>query len=487
MVYLAWLVILFIPYWLGPIIVWLTQQARADPVFEPFVPGRHSMPEDAAASFRQTCDALGTEGFHVVADLFQTGQMRRVSTRVALLESRDTAELALAIAMFAVARSTRLVASYAELPTKFRDGRSVSVHNSPLLGSFTAPPSRVVVCLPIVQDPARLCRIKRAYLERHYRGVVRVPFAHQDEPARFLSEAMARELREQVEAGTWRRDDRAGVFRPRFTTAWVMTWQALPPFSTLRRRRVRRRAAAILRDLNMAGPDPRPIAQPRTRGSLRWVAAVAIIIYLVFLLTQPGSRGLRTSWTLPADFVVPAAFPDAVRALERLAGAKATPLVGTDSVGDSRVTEGFAVNVPSERAERLVDATQSRFLERGFYVFRAEQHFGIGDRADRVALFPRGDAYEVLKLMGTNGWNYGVGPDSVIAWLRTLESDHPFVLTGIGFDWVEGHFRSAVRDADALARRFYAFCPDVVEQGTGTVEALAREFIESQRLYCWWD
>jgi hypothetical protein len=266
-----------------------------------------------------------------------------------------------------------------------------------------------------------------------------------------------------------------------------MTWQALPPFSTLRRRRVRRRAAAILRDLNMAGPDPRPIAQPRTRGSLRWVAAVAIIIYLVFLLTQPGSRGLRTSWTLPADFVVPAAFPDAVRALERLAGAKATPLVGTDSVGDSRVTEGFAVNVPSERAERLVDATQSRFLERGFYVFRAEQHFGIGDRADRVALFPRGDAYEVLKLMGTNGWNYGVGPDSVIAWLRTLESDHPFVLTGIGFDWVEGHFRSAVRDADALARRFYAFCPDVVEQGTGTVDALARELIESQRLYCWWD
>ncbi len=484
MVYLPWLVILLVPYWLGPIVVWLTQRVGARPVFEPFTPGRHPVPEDVAAAFRQTCDALTTEGFHVVADLFQTGQVKHVSTRVALLENPATAELALAVAMFTAARPARLVASYAELPTRFRDGRTVSVHNSPRLGSFTPPASRIVVRLPIVRDPARLCRIKRAYLDRHYRGVERVPFEHQDEPARFLGEAMARELTEQVEAGRWRRDDRAGVFRPTFPSAWVMTWQALPPFSLLRRRRVRRRATAILEELNMAGPDPRPIAQPRTRVSLRWVVAVAIVVYF---LTQFGSRVLRTSWTVPADFVVPAAFPDAVRALERLAGGKATPLVGTDSVGDSLRTEGFAVSVPSARAERLVSAAQPRFVEKGYYLFRSEQHFGIGGHADRVALFPRGDPYEILRLMGTNGWNYGIGPDSIVAWLKALERDHSFVLTGMGFDWVEGRFRSAIDDADALARRFYAFCPDVVSQGTETVEALAHELVASQRLYCWWD
>src|SRR3989449_807438 len=396
MVYLPWLLLpLLAPYWLGPIVVWLTQKVGVRPVFEPFTPGRHSVPADAAAAFRQTCDALSTEGFHVVADLFQTGQMRHVSTRVALLENSGTDELALAVAMFTAARPARLVTSYAELPTKFRDGRSVSVHNSPIPGSFTPP-----------------------------------------------------------------------------------------PFSMLRRWRIRRRAAAILQELNMAGPDPRPIAQPRTRVSLRWVA-VAVI--LVLLLNQLGSRLLRTTWSVPSDFVAPAAFPDAVRALERLAGGAATPLAGTDSVGDSLVTEGFAVSVPSVQAERLVAAAQPRFLEKGFYLFRSEQHFGIGGRGDRVALFPRSDRYEILRLMGTNGWNYGIGPDSIIAWLTALERDHPFILTGIGFDWVEGRFRSAINDADALARRFYAFCPDVVNQGTGTVGALARELRESKQLYCWWD
>ena len=101
MLYLTWLVILLIPYWHGP---------SARPVFEPFTPGRHLVPEDVAASFRQTCDALTTEGFRV----------------------------ALAVAMFTAARPARLVASYAELPTKFRDGRTVSVHNSPLLVVYAA-------------------------------------------------------------------------------------------------------------------------------------------------------------------------------------------------------------------------------------------------------------------------------------------------------------------------------------------------------------
>jgi uncharacterized protein DUF4253 len=484
MVYLAWLVILFSPYWLGPIVVWLTQKVGTRPVFEPFTPGRHVVPDDVATSFRHTCDALATEGFRVVADLYQAGQVKHVSTRVALLEHPATAELALAVAMFTAAHPARLVASYAELPTKFRDGRTLSIHNSPRPGSFTPPRSRVVVQLPIVRDPARLCRITRAYRDRHYRGVERVPFERQGDAAGFLGEAMVRELTEQVEAGTWRRDERAGVFRPTFASAWVMTWQALPPFGTLRRRRLRRRAAEILRELGMTGPDPRPIAQPRTRISIGWVAALAITVFLVMRL---GSRALPTPWTLPADFVVPDAFPNAVRALERLAGAAAAPLVGTDSVGDSLFTEGFAVRVSSARAEQLVTAAQPRFLERGFYLFRSEQHFGIGGERDRVALFPRSDPYEILRLMGTNGWNYDIGPDSIVAWLRTLERDHPFVLTGMGFDWVEGRFDSQTGDADALARRFHAFCPDVVEQGTETVEALARELVESHRLYCWWD
>src|SRR5438046_10682364 len=65
MVYLSWLVILLIPYWLGPIIVWLTQKAGARPVFEPFTPGRHLL----ARRFYAFCPDIVEQGTETVAAL----------------------------------------------------------------------------------------------------------------------------------------------------------------------------------------------------------------------------------------------------------------------------------------------------------------------------------------------------------------------------------------------------------------------------------
>jgi uncharacterized protein DUF4253 len=117
-----------------------------------------------------------------------------------------------------------------------------------------------------------------------------------------------------------------------------------------------------------------------------------------------------------------------------------------------------------------------------------ERSLPRGGRAgDRVALFPGRDPYRILVLVGTNGWNYDIGPDSVAAWLRALERDQPFALTGIGFDSVEGRFTREIAEAEASARCFNEFCPDIVTQGTGSVAALARELRRTKLLYCWWD
>lgn len=236
-----------------------------------------------------------------------------------------------------------------------------------------------------------------------------------------------------------------GPVRPTFAGAWLMTWQLLPPLGPIRKARLRRRAAWTLEELGVAGPDPRPIAQPRTRVSVAWLVLLA---GAAPLLIHFGRRALESlavpvrveSVTLPAGFAVPGEFAGAVRVLERLAGAAAAPLQGMDSLGRETVTPGFAVPVPGSRAAGLVAVAQARFLEKGFYLFRSEQHFGIAGEPDRVALFPRGDPYEILRLVGTNGWNYGIGPDSIVAWLRALEREQPFVLTGMGFDWLDGRF-----------------------------------------------
>jgi hypothetical protein len=54
------------------------------------------------------------------------------------------------------------------------------------------------------------------------------------------------------------------------------------------------------------------------------------------------------------------------------------------------------------------------------------------------------------------------------------------------FHSLEGYFTTPVKDPRALAKRMYKFCPDIVDQGVGTVDALAKE-LQKQKLYFWWD
>lgn len=71
-IYTLWLAILLSPYWLGPILVWATKRWSTRPVFEPFDPDRHGVPDDVATAFRATQGALAGTG---VADLcYATGR-----------------------------------------------------------------------------------------------------------------------------------------------------------------------------------------------------------------------------------------------------------------------------------------------------------------------------------------------------------------------------------------------------------------------------
>jgi hypothetical protein len=89
--------------------------------------------------------------------------------------------------------------------------------------------------------------------------------------------------------------------------------------------------------------------------------------------------------------------------------------------------------------------------------------------------------------MGTNGWNYDISPDMIIARLKQWDAGFGLVLRGVAFDWVEAEFKTHPQDMLAFAKEVYEFCPDVVEQGTETVEALAEEMTRSNVLYLWWD
>lgn len=174
-------------------------------------------------------------------------------------------------------------------------------------------------------------------------------------------------------------------------------------------------------------------------------------------------------------------FLQAVKEAAALLGSPPKPLEGQEaSLG------GFSFLAPQAKIEAILFKAHTNFLAKGCYLFRYHQSFNIGGQPDKVGLLPTIDKYAVIAAMQTDGANSDVYTADIIKWLKELETEQPFVLTGVGFDYLEGNFTTRLKDPRGLAKRMYKFCPDIVDQGTGTVEKLASE-LQKGRLYFWWD
>jgi ankyrin repeat protein len=105
-----------------------------------------------------------------------------------------------------------------------------------------------------------------------------------------------------------------------------------------------------------------------------------------------------------------------------------------------------------------------------------------------LLLFPTADKYAVLRACGTDGINYGHTTEDVIAWLREMEKENPFVLTACKHDYVAGKFMCPPRAAAALAERLCEFCPDLIDGDIiESPDQVAAELERTHEFGLWWD
>lgn len=148
----------------------------------------------------------------------------------------------------------------------------------------------------------------------------------------------------------------------------------------------------------------------------------------------------------------------------------------------------------AHRLEQLLARLQEEVRKTGFLLVQADL-IGIGSTSQQLRLFPTDDPYAVIAASGTNGNRMiefkgrqdFLSAKYIIAWLRRLAREYPFDLVQCGKDFVGGIFRQPPAQVKKLARRMYDFCPDIVDQGTETVDNLAREIKATQAFYLWWD
>ncbi|WP_296617983.1 DUF4253 domain-containing protein [Sphingomonas sp.] len=149
---------------------------------------------------------------------------------------------------------------------------------------------------------------------------------------------------------------------------------------------------------------------------------------------------------------------------------------GAYKAGDLRAPEGDwpgNVGVGSPGPSVATDIVKGEFLE----------HV-------HILLIPTTYGWEVPAYLRWGDWNACPPPEYHVAALRAWHSDFGAELVGMNGDTINLRVANRPKSrakAMKLAREQYGYCPDIVDQGVGTISALAATLMASEWWYLWWD
>ncbi len=107
-----------------------------------------------------------------------------------------------------------------------------------------------------------------------------------------------------------------------------------------------------------------------------------------------------------------------------------------------------------------------------------------------IVIFPARHGWEVPAYANWGGWNANPEPALHVAALKSWHERYGAELVGMSGDVMNLRIagRPATREeALRLAREHYAYCADIVDQGVGTLSALAATYLKSRWWFFWWD
>jgi hypothetical protein len=146
---------------------------------------------------------------------------------------------------------------------------------------------------------------------------------------------------------------------------------------------------------------------------------------------------------------------------------------------------GVSFDIKSEGSIEVVRNLQNDLFSKGYIVYTAGHNFRTS--LDRITILKTTDQMDALRFQGTNGVNYDIFCEDIIHNLQQYDAKYGLVIEGASLDYVQAHLKKMPDDLSGFAKEIYTFCPDVVDQGTGTVEELEQEIKNTQTLYYWWD
>ncbi|MDD9941265.1 MAG: DUF4253 domain-containing protein [Myxococcales bacterium] len=206
-------------------------------------------------------------------------------------------------------------------------------------------------------------------------------------------------------------------------------------------------------------------------------------------LTSEGGKAVRVvghvscpSWPSdPAPEVILAILKDATRGKPRR--------YSTYDFGRARYPGAASAIVPEAQARSSLAHVRA-LLPEGWVAYIGttqwlgeEKHPGEAE----IVVGPGASQFAILRLARSDAVNYDMGTEALIRTLSAWDAEYGVDVLHAETDTIELALENRPSEPLDLAKRVYEFCPDSVDQGTGTVEKLAEAIASTGEVYLWWD
>jgi hypothetical protein len=233
-IYIA-IVLLILPYVLGPVFVKLTHKVNPDPVVTPVT--TDAMSQELRQFFNKHIAGLQTLDYTPVAQFLIADYTPGTAAYVWLWQNDKERMIAAIHGTFSAQGDSPLAklpggnrsAQYVEFLTQFDSGLVVVTNNSPALSSSRDMPQRDVVQVPGVESAAVLHRVHAVRVARLKPAGSAAVMPPPGLEMQWFKKLLTDEAEGLVRTGTYERDESGGL-RPTWPASITIALSHLPPY-----------------------------------------------------------------------------------------------------------------------------------------------------------------------------------------------------------------------------------------------------------------
>jgi hypothetical protein len=163
-------------------------------------------------------------------------------------------------------------------------------------------------------------------------------------------------------------------------------------------------------------------------------------------------------------------------------------LFSTRDFGREKFSGARSVLVDESETEPLLGEIRSR-LGPGLIAF-------IGTRTSHAQPRPTGvelvigsgtNQFDILRIAASDAVNFGKGTADLVKQIQAWDAAYGVDIFQAETDTIQLRLTKIPAELIKFAGEVYAFCPDIVDQGVGSVDDLAEEIRATGKLLLWWD